>query len=245
MNQTIHQFFFRLNTRPRKLFAKGNIGFTLIELLVVIALIAILVALSYAGTRSAMELAKRMQCASNLRQIAAALHSFANDNDGLFPQVGFVIPLGTKDPKTGKPSWMEQIDPYTGANRKIFLCPSNKTVSPNNYYLSAWAPYVANNNLSDPSATRQTSPMRLSLVTHPSAMILVADCTAKFGEPDADKDDCAGKVPGPAWADTLFHQGYSNVAFVDGHVAATKQFDKNTMTARYEGPGYEYNSQAP
>jgi len=42
MNQTIHQFFFCLNPRPRKLFAKGNIGFTLIELLVVIAVIAIM-----------------------------------------------------------------------------------------------------------------------------------------------------------------------------------------------------------
>lgn len=57
-------------------------GFTLIELLVVIAIIAMLLAVVVPAIRKAKEVAKRVICSSNMRQIGVGLQSYANANDG-------------------------------------------------------------------------------------------------------------------------------------------------------------------
>jgi prepilin-type N-terminal cleavage/methylation domain-containing protein/prepilin-type processing-associated H-X9-DG protein len=52
-------------------------GFTLIELLVVIAIIVVLIALLLPAVQAAREAARCAQCTSNLKQIALALHNYA------------------------------------------------------------------------------------------------------------------------------------------------------------------------
>ena len=59
-------------------------GFTLVELLIVIAIIGVLVALLLPAVQAAREVARRMTCANNLRQIAIASHHF-HDAQGRFP----------------------------------------------------------------------------------------------------------------------------------------------------------------
>jgi prepilin-type N-terminal cleavage/methylation domain-containing protein/prepilin-type processing-associated H-X9-DG protein len=60
-------------------------GFSLLELLVVIGIIGILLALLLPAVMRARTAASRPLCASNLRQVGALLHAYANDNRGEIP----------------------------------------------------------------------------------------------------------------------------------------------------------------
>jgi len=105
-------------------------GFTLIELLVVIAIIAVLIALLLPAVQSAREAARRIQCTNNLKQLALAMHNYADVN-GSFPmgdQFGAWSDGGTikwvrqnAGPFLAMSAFIEQSNVYNAYNTQIFL----------------------------------------------------------------------------------------------------------------------------
>ena len=95
-------------TRRRK-------GFTLIELLVVIAIIAILAAMLFPVFARARESARKIQCLSNVKNIATAVQMYLTDYDR--------FPPGQHDP-----GFIAFLDPHPGGGASGYTC------SPRDYY---------------------------------------------------------------------------------------------------------------
>lgn len=207
-------------------------GFTLIELVVVIAVIMIMAAFLLEAARASFHEGRRVQCLSNLRQIAQATTLYADSHEGWYPPAhrnrieGNRIVAEAWDFTTrfvdGKLLaeagliWQGAIDV------RIQQCPSlARTEGGANWMVDPYTGY--NYNTSYVGAP--TDPAHALDIGHPAA-------TAMFG--DGQWSGGANKFmrsPLPSPADVGFsgrlagtqgyrHRNLTNLAFVDGHAVS-------------------------
>ncbi len=196
-------------------------AFTLIELLVVIAIIAILAAILFPVFARAREQARKITCASNLRQIGNAFAMYVEDYDGGYPNTGNAFLFAGR-------YWRWPVQPYLayrGTNAgdplqaqdydaSILICPSDPTpkstydftsygYSAAFYYTPAQVATMTSKYFWTTSPTPTPTTQTLAAVEYPAEKALVGEWYDNHAE---DKHDWW------SWG------GARNYLFADGHV---------------------------
>ena len=223
-------------------------AFTLIELLVVIAIIGILAAMLLPTLARSQESARRIKCASNLRQLGLATQLYWNDNAGkcftartVFTNNGYIHWCGWLD--VSRPEGERIYDfsagklfPYLGGS-DARLCPSLNSVT-SRLKLKAngivFFSYGYNGVSLSPPASGQT-PVNISQIKRPTEKVLFADAAevndfqwpASRANPMLEEWyylDNPTNTSSPSYYPHghFRHAQKANVVFCDGHVGREK-----------------------
>lgn len=203
-------------------------AFTLIELLVVIAIIAVIAALLLPAVSTARALARKTQCASNLRQVGFAITAYAEEHNDLYPAARIRV-NGTQV------HWFELCAAYVSVGNlgsayvyRTSAAYNNKNVvvgCPDFKRTMAWRPsYGINMYMRLPDDDSHSNWDGFS--TRPKTHFLQTSITHTSVRPLAGDVDgwSLGVVNGPWWSfarDDKRHRGRPNWLFCDQHVAST------------------------
>lgn len=184
-----------------------NKAFTLIELLVVISIIAILIAILLPALAKARETAKQMTCGTNLRQLALAVHVYAQDHDQYIPSnysLSYAAGPSTNIETTRRA--YHDLRPYfssKGSYYQILRCPVD---------IERW-------NFDAPSGTKRSS-YDWNYSLDPYAPVYhnrLGSRQRRYAS--APKDDSSTWMIRDRWYRTIFHSNDAEArVFVDQHV---------------------------
>ena len=206
--------------RPSASRSSGSAGFTLIELLVVISIIALLIGILLPALSKARGTAKRIACASQIRQSVLAATTYSFDFEGIVLE------------RFGSGLWSRFLQPNYISNGDIFMCPSQ----PRQEY-HEWQTYgiIYNSGLpgefkidEDPSGNGYA--IDTEALKTPSSFALLADTVINFS---------SSSYPNGYWnfrrahgfsggnghiymrhdaSGNMRHDASGNIGFADGHV---------------------------
>ena len=205
---------------------KALFGFSLIELLVVISIIAAVLAILMPGLGKARIMARRTVCASNLKQIDIAMHSYLSTNDDKYPAAQ--DPLYSNIWLWMGRGWRGFLSPHLGGkidanNPSVLLCPADKIApkkwestsysyslvfyhSPEQIDMNDIEDYTSNTSLIKPSI-----PQRSLNVAKPNGKIIIGEWLSNHRQIEDGNDF--------GW---WCWKGRRNYLFVDGHVQFLK-----------------------
>jgi len=212
----------RISIRPAQ-----RKGFTLLELLVVIALVAVLFSLSYNAVQDGLVKAKQAACASNLRQIGAALTLYAADNNGRLPQTSH---SGVKSK-----SWIYSLAAFLDDMDEIRICPADPFAKKR--LAEQGTSYTLNSIVFNPSydadgniVTRFDSLLRIPKLSQTLLAFVVSDQKFGVGADHTHSEEwrnwtavLVDTTPDrfrTGRASTNRTKGRSNYLYADGHVAS-------------------------
>jgi prepilin-type N-terminal cleavage/methylation domain-containing protein/prepilin-type processing-associated H-X9-DG protein len=212
-------------------------GFTLIELLVVIAIIAILAALILPVFNSVQAKSNQIKCASNMKQIAAGILSYAADHQLNLP------PTSASNPSPEP--WDESIAKYISTPvvtalkvvQPILICPADirPRTSPNFPRSYSVSGIVAGTTLGLFASTDTPVSRQLANIPATATKIMIFEnYTGSASSGTAGKAIANYQYQTSDWADgflsasaipvtangTYYHLGTMNFGFADGHVEA-------------------------
>ncbi len=205
-------------------------GFTLIELLAVVAIVAILAGVVLVALSRMRIAAEKPVCASNLRQIHAALNLFAAEY-GAYPNYNSEPgeqPTGVWAKRLKEYVSLEDGFVYGGAEdgHSVFVCPARLRQFSDKVAAREASSYGINDSIAGVSTWNHTKPVSPMRITQPAKTILVADGVWSesggypFQEvqyvmlPGSIRDRTSGGSPTPG----VHGDGAANIIFVDGHV---------------------------
>ncbi len=202
-------------------------AFTLIELLVVIAIISILAAILFPVFARARENARRVSCASNLKQLALALRQYTQDYDERLP---YYHPTA----EGGGGTWHQpNIAGAYFKSRQILRCPNVHTPAYAALNVGSYVETTYAMPGQDTGAGRSLIYSRtgchLAQVQQPSTTWLLLESRDGhegnfnnygygWAQVRVENQSTPLGVAGVQYFRSKAHQEGSNIAFVDGHV---------------------------
>jgi len=219
-----------------------NNGFTLIELLVVIAIIAVLMGILLPSLNRARRQAKKIACASNMRQMGVALQAYLMDSENRLPPSSCYL----TDPNR---YWLKILTMYTG-EKLLFRCPSDEAKNFIDWNLaideqpedSRWSSFALNGLLDPRCSYNRGRYNNVINIRQPGYSIYVSESPSSWTKYDhihpetwGSLDQAKGQI---AWD---HHNGASNFLFVDGHADNLKI----EQTWSWPGQCYWYPGYAP
>lgn len=221
-------------------------GFTLLELIAVISLVFVLMAMIVPMVRQSQKQAVAGACMSNLRNLGAAFHLYAADNNGMLPALRYRASSVGSNPNPGQSSWQFEIMPYLDVESSSFkaiaqqyggqgvFCPEYVR----EFRKDAKAQGLKSGGYGMARISKDAYDNRtaLAVIANPSSTVLAGD-----------SDDYHLDISSTTWTsadagerfssgDPIRHGRTANYLFVDGHIVPMAQQRAEAVLLGQESP---------